>query len=83
MPLQPHQLGRFHFRRHGAADEIEHPVSGRGAFLRFGDGTVVELGTLGANADYSAAIRAAGFSSTLMASGRAETSRASFQSVKA
>ncbi len=40
--LQPHQLRRLHFGRHDAADEVEHLVAGRCAFLGFGDGAVVE-----------------------------------------
>ena len=42
MALQPHQLRDLHLGRHGATDEVEHGMAGRRAFLRLGDGTVVQ-----------------------------------------
>src|SRR5690606_29764475 len=42
MPLEPHQLGRFHFRGHDAAGIGEDEMAGGGAFLGFGQGAVIE-----------------------------------------
>ncbi len=40
--LQPHQLRDLHLGRHRAADEVEHRVAARGAFLGLGERAVVE-----------------------------------------
>jgi hypothetical protein len=40
--LQPHQLRRFHFRRHDATDIIEHAMTGGSAFVSFGECAMVE-----------------------------------------
>ena len=40
--LDPHQLGRLHFRRHDAAEIVEHAVAGRGAVVGLGKRAVVE-----------------------------------------
>ena len=42
VPLQPHQLRHRHFRRHDAADEIEHAVAGRRAVVGLRQRAVVE-----------------------------------------
>ncbi len=42
MPLQPHELGSLHFRRHDAADVVQDGVLRCGAFLGLGQRTVIE-----------------------------------------
>ncbi len=42
MALEPHELGDLHLGRHCAADEVEHPVTGRGAFLRLRNRAMIE-----------------------------------------
>ncbi len=42
IPLQPHQLRRLHFRRHDAAEMVEHAVAGGGALVGFAERPMVE-----------------------------------------
>ena len=42
VPAEPHQFWRLHFRRHDAADKIEHFMTGRRAFFRFSKRAMIE-----------------------------------------